>query len=354
MSAQSSSTPLWGQAWELTVIAQAANGVQESYTISYKDWQPEALRVTFEVLQAMNTSPFWYADISVYNLTDTAQQTLFLNATWVTLKAGFQDPSSPNYMGTIWSGPVFQTIYTREDVVDQKITLHCVANPLLMDDIVSFAMGPFTSQAQLVSLMMQQVNAPPVSVAQGTLGQTAAQRLQAVRYPRGNTIFGRLNKYLVQIGDSNFLQTWIDQRQGYISEVDNGNRAPNYIYSPAFPPGGTDAGYNLPPGTTQSIIGTPEQIQQGAIFTVLLDPRLQVQLPPLLVQLVRTVVAQLVRTPSINNELPTMLATPGYTDLVFFVSQIRHSGDTRGNVWQTEVTGFSTAYAQTLLNLFQP
>jgi hypothetical protein len=31
---------------------------------------------------------------------------------------------------------------------------------------------------------------------------------------------------------------------------------------------------------------------------------------------------------------------------------VRHTGDTRGNEWQTEVTGWSTAYAQAYLDMF--
>jgi hypothetical protein len=357
-----SSSPLFGQAWELTVTSVASgstvdNPQYQQTTISYVDWLPEALRITFDVVQTANTAPLWFADISIYNLDNQTQRQLVLNATWVTLKAGFQAPTSPNYLATIWSGPVFQTIYTREYVVDQKITLHCVANPLLMDDIVSFSMGVGGSQAQLLARMMNEVNAPPVG-----LGQVAAQRVQATQYPRGTTVFGRLNKYFNQIADSNFLQSWIGTRQAYISELGDtgatGALTPNLIYSPAFPPGGTNAGLGLPAGTTQSIIGTPEQIDQGVVFTVLLDPRLQVQLPPLLVQLVRTVINQSVRNPQpTGGDSYTLLVPPNSPDaanLLFYVSQVRHTGDTRGQMWQTEVTGFSTAYAAALLAYFTP
>jgi hypothetical protein len=345
MSTSVSTTPFWGQAWQLDVTYATAGGSQQA-SISSKTWEPAALRMTFDVLQAMNTSPFWYADISIYNLNDQTLQNILLNASWATLKAGFQ--TGPNVCGTIWDGPVFQTIFTREDVVDQKLTLHCVANPFVMDNIVSFATGPFSSQAQLVSKMASQIGLPPITNGQGTLGQAAGTRLSAVQYPRGNTVFGKTAKYLSQISDSAFLQQWQDGQQAYISEVDTGNRTPAYVYSPPFPPGYNGQSLGLPNDTNESIIGTPQQIQQGVVFTVLLDPRLKVSLPPLLVQLARTQVAQLVRTPSINSELPTALTS----NLLFFVAQVRHTGDTRGNDWQTEVTGWSTAYAQTLLNLY--
>lgn len=345
MSAATSSMPLWGQAWSLVITSATETGYQQT-TVKSDAWSPEALRITFEVLQAMNTEPIWYADISVFNLDEQTAQNLALNATWATLSAGFMN--GPNKSAIIWDGPVFQVLFTKENVVDQKLTLHCVANPLLMDSIAGFAMGPFSSQQQLVSRMIAGDNLPPVSVAQGTQGNVAAQRMQAVQYPRGNTVFGKVSKFMSQIADSNFLQTWNDGKQAYISEVDAGNVAPSLIYAPPFPPNYNPQVQDQPAGTSNSILGTPQQTQQGVVFTVALDPRLKVALPPTLVQLVRTQISQLVRTPGVNSDLPTSLSA----DLTFFVAQVRHSGDTRGNDWQTEVTGWSTAYSQTLLNLY--
>ena len=346
-SIYSSGTPLWGQAWKLVVTYATSGGAPQQVVLGSSAWEPEALRVTFDVLQAMNSSPFWYADISVYNLTTQEAQSALLNATWVELSAGFQ--SGPNRSSVIWSGPVFQTIYTRENVVDQKVTLHCVANPFVMDSIVSFSVGPYRTQAQLVAQMASEIDLPPLSYGQGTVGAQAAQRMTATQYPRGNTVFGKTSKYFAQIADSNFLQSWHDGQQAYISEVDNGKRSPDLIYAPAFPPGYSLQALGLPPGTTTSIVGTPAQIPQGVVFTVLLDPRIKVGLPPLLTQLVRTQITQQVYTPTPQGGTPV---TAYNSNLLFFVTQVRHTGDTRGNEWHTEVTGFSTAYAQTLLLMY--
>ena len=65
--AATSSIPLWGQAWELSI--QIA-GSPDLIVISYKTWNPEALRITFDVMQASVSGPLWYADISIYNLND--------------------------------------------------------------------------------------------------------------------------------------------------------------------------------------------------------------------------------------------------------------------------------------------
>ena len=112
MSSPSSGTPLWGQAWELTITCATSGGGSQSTTISSNTWEPEALRITFDVLQAMNTSPLWYADISIYNLDDQTAQNIAVNAAWATLKAGFQFGAQMSSI--IWNGPVFQALYTRE------------------------------------------------------------------------------------------------------------------------------------------------------------------------------------------------------------------------------------------------
>lgn len=335
-----STIPLFGQSWELTVQYQTTSGTQTE-VVTASAWEPEALRMTFEVLQSMLPSPWWFADIVVYNLNTPEIQNILLNATWVTLKAGFQ--TGPTLSSIIWDGPILQVLFDREEVVDFRVTLHCVANPLVMEDIVSFAMGPFASQAQLVAKMASEIDLPPITAANGTLSTYASQALSAKQYPRGNTVFGKAGKYLSQIADDQFITTWRDGDKAYMSQIgsDGQSVSPNYIYSPPLPPNVTAS---LPNGVTGSIIGTPRQTQFGVIFTVLLDPRLKVKNPPLVVQLVRTLITQIPVAPG------QTAASPMSANLNFFVAQVRHVGDSRGNEWYTEVTGYGTTYAENLLD----
>lgn len=340
-----SSIPLFGQAYELTV-----KYVDEGETVTTKiltsdSFKPTALRMTFEVLQSTLPSPWWFADITVYNLTAPEIQNIFLNAVWVTLKAGFQN--GPNLYSTIWSGPVLMPIYDQEHVVDRRVTLHCVANPLVMDEIVNFAMGPFSSQLQLIQRMAETIELPGMSQAEGTIGPKAAEILAANQYPRGRGVYGKVGKYMSQIANSNFLQSWRDGQKQYISEMTRTDLTPDYIYAPRLPNNAENV--SLPAGTTTSIIGTPKQTPFGCVFQVLLDPRLQVQLPPLVVQLTRTLISQITVNPG------QTVATPLSSNLTFLVAQVVHRGDTRGNEWSTEVTGYSTTYAANLLNgIFVP
>lgn len=337
-----SSIPLWGQAWSLVITYQTSGGTQTK-TISTNAWEPESLRITFEVLQSTIQSPWWFADIIVYNMDAADVAEVALNAIKVTLSAGFQ--TGPSQSTIIWDGPVFQVLLDQENVVDTRVTLHCVSNPLVMENVVSFSVGKSASQAQVIANMAKQIGLPPIDQAQGTMNSVASTALNAKTYPRGNTVFGKLGKQLDLVAGDQNLTTYRNGQQAYMTTYSDGTTSPtpNLIYAPPNPPN-TPTSSTLPSGTTQSIIGTPRQFPEGVIFTVLLDPRLQVQLPVLVVRLVGTLVSQAVR------QIGGSFVTPLSSNLVFFVGQVRHVGDSRGNDWYTEVTGYNTTYGKSLVD----
>jgi hypothetical protein len=327
-----STTQFWGRSWKLTVQYPSGSGTATKEVVSQNYWEPEALRVTFDVVKSTLPSPFWFADISIYNLNDPEIQNFLFNASWVTLEAGYQ--TGPNKSSIIWDGPVLQVLFDRVEVVDFKITLHCLASiPLINENIVNFAQGPFASQLQLVSRMVSKIG------ANYNASPKAQTLLSAKQYPRGKTVFGKVSKYLFDMADDNFLAHWMDGSKINISEMDSGASVPDLVYSPPDPPGYKAAQTNS--SITKSVIGVPRQTPFGVIFTVLLDPRLIVKAPPLLVQLDRTVISQ-------SKIVYGSIQTPLDADLVFVAAQIHHYGDTRGNDWHTEVTGYTRTYAQGL------
>lgn len=338
-------TPFFGQSYELTVGYASPSGAPVYETITSDAWEPEALHITFEVQQASYESPWWYADISIYNLSTAAIQSLIFNATWVTLKAGFQ--TGPALSSIIWDGPILQVLYDQENVVDQRITLHCQANPIVMEQgMVGFALGKQASQAQMLAKMAETINLPDISQENGTLSPYAQNALNVKAYPRGNTVFGKVGSYMSLVADDQHLSTFRDGYKAYMTDLGQPGSVvspPELTYSPPQEP---DSNAQLPPNTTSTIIGTPRQTPQGVIFTVLLDPRLKVKLPVQVVQLVRTLPGQLAVQPGQAGGF----ATPLNSNLSFFVGQVKHVGDSRGNEWYTEVTGYSTIYGQQLLD----
>jgi hypothetical protein len=142
------------------------------------------------------------------------------------------------------------------------------------------------------------------------------------------------------MADDNFLSHWMDGKNVNLSEMDSLAPGPDLSYGPAFPPGYNPALTSS--NVTQSVIGVPRQTPFGVIFTVLLDPRLVVKVPPLLVHLDRTVISQ-------SKVQYGSIQTPLDPTLTFVAAQVHHYGDSRGNDWSTEVTGYSRTYAQGLL-----
>jgi hypothetical protein len=340
-----SQTPFFGQAWELVITYTDSNGDDQDLTVSTNSWEPEALRITFEVVQATIPSPWWYADITVYNLSKATINNLVLAATNVKLSAGFQN--GPALSSVIWDGPIFQVLLDEENVVDTRVTLHCVANPIAMANPVAFSIGPYATQAQLLTKMASNIGLPPMENSQNTatLSAHAQAALTAKQYPRGNTVFHTMGKYLDIVSSDQNLSTYRKGNAAYMTEIGNvgsGLTTPtaDLTYALPNPPGTTSSG--LPAGTTQSIIGTPRQTPQGVLFTVLLDPRLMVTLPVQVVQLAGNllITQQTIQVGQMQNPINTLQ----------FVVQVRHVGDSRGNDWYTEVTGCSTTFASNLLN----
>jgi hypothetical protein len=288
--------------------------------------------MTFEISESAIPSPWWFADISVYNTNDAATQGLLVAAQWVTLKAGYQKTGAQ----LIWSGSVMQVLYERENVVDYKITFHCLATNTKIMRGLNFNTAKNLSQAQAVQKMAAavsgyQLTAPlpdQLSSAQNT-------------YMRGKSYFGSIDKFYDQIAGSNNLM-WFKSPQGSAMGVlDSGKDTPDYIYSAPLPANWT--GPQPSSTTSYTIMGSPQQNDCGVTFSVLLDPRLVVKVPPLLVRIDNTAIRQITLT------IPQNFVMPLAQDNSYVLAALRHRGDTRGDTWLTEVTGYTRAYTQGLI-----
>lgn len=334
--------PLWGRAWKLTVTL--ASGEQQF--LSQDSFDPEALRLTFDVLQSAIPSPYWFADITIYNASGDEMQQLLGPAvpTRVTLEAGYQ--FGPQKSTIIWDGPVLQVIFGAENVVDQFVRFNCIGtDATLENNFQNTAVGPM-SQYQVVSQMITQMNGTPSQ----QISPAAQAAMSAYQYPRGKGLFGKAAKILPEIAASAGFTTWMGpDGQHFISEMDDQTRTnPDVIYGPAFPPGHVGrAPVQVNGGITRSLIDVPAQSSVGCDFTVLLDPRLQVRIPPMLVQLDQAIIRQMKR--QIGQAL-----FPLDSSGIYIAGQIRHYGDTRGNDWYSSVTGYRRNYAQVLDQIGAP
>ena len=134
---------LWGRAWELSVkVVTADIDKPANIVLSSSSWDPESLRVVFEIQETMLPAPFWFADVSLYNMDDNLAYNLLYNAVWLTLKAGYQ--VGDNLYDVIWEGPILQVLFDRENVVDRVVRFNCIAGPWLLESqFISANQGTF-------------------------------------------------------------------------------------------------------------------------------------------------------------------------------------------------------------------
>jgi len=321
-----SSTAQFGRRWNLTIQSEAnAAGDTRAWSIGQDAWLPESLRVTFEVTQ-MAYKAFWWADINIYNLNSVTQAQIIKAGSTVTLSAGYQDGS--NY-GVIFKGTIFQCTWTREAVVDQKLTLHCLTGiSQLANNMVSFQAAAGISQRNLVLRMMEQANTPITAahIDSDTLGQKVL--------PRGKIVFGSPQKYLSEIAQANGMQFFYGNDGVYLGFIANENASASYTYASVPNPSST---ISRKASVNYTIIDTPRQVPEGVVMRVLLDARLIVKAPALYVEISDTVIQQMLAMPSsdtTSSNLYPILSTNG----IYAVGAVRHTGDTRGNEWYSDVT----------------
>ena len=330
MSTGWQSPDLFGRNYSLSISLQ--NG--GSFSISSADMEPDALRFTFEVEMHVQ-SPLWWAEITIYNLDyNTAKRlTELQQGDTIVLQAGYKN--GIHQMATIFEGTLFQPFFHRSNVVDFKLTLQCFAGNA--KNFVSTNFSRLQSQMEIVQQAMRAAYSP-ISQGQSNL----AYVLSTVQLPRGGVIFGDTNKVFSQAARDYHLTTWLGP-DGGLNIVDLGSlltgAAPQPTHDPYAPP--------IPPGSNQkassstdySIVGTPQQTWAGVNLTVLLDPSLKVKYPPDVIQIdMSSTQLDLLPLPGPLGSGPGFIPPPDPSG-IYIVAGVKHSGDTRGNPWYTDITG---------------
>lgn len=360
-----SNVPYFGRAWKLELITsggQVLTAGSQSFNVN-----DESLKVTFEtsVTAKFPKSDYAFADISIYNLNQATQQTLLSGtrplggndviqqANIVTLFAGYQN----NFQGSslpvtltkfgyqpdgtvpttssslIWAGQVFQPLWERVNVTDYKVTLHCLVG--FWQDTQNFvndSIGVECTQSQIVQKIAQAAT-NGISIEDITDLENATGTVQL---PRGAVLFGRPGDLIGEIAQTNYMSYYVSQNGiNVINLLDNDNAQPQYVFGPPWP-GYLTVSPKYPAQYTPTLLGTPQQTQDGVVFRVLMDSRLR---------LADTVGLDL----SALNQIPNYPDPSGYPAFLtqnqtFIICGIRHVGDTRGEDWYTEVTAVSKSF----------
>jgi hypothetical protein len=311
--------PIFGRKYKLQVLTQDSQ--QTVLTVSDSAFEPEALRITFDV-EMTAWQVLWTAQIVIYNLnfavTDAllgqgvpapipGGQTPIRKNMRVILSAGYQNGK----FGTIWDGYVLQALFERENQVDFKVTLTCVLGLYTVNkNFVSMTYtAELSSQMNTVRAMagnsFSKIPVANLSPALATKGPL----------PRGRVVFGSPAKYLNEIAADNDMSWWLDSKGLNMGKIDE-DIAQVATTAQVFTP-------------TTGIIGTPTQTEGGVQVRLLLDPTVDIRKPIRCIHLDSTQIRQL---PQHIGHLPPYLSTDG----TYAVVRVRHTGDSRGQAWYTD------------------
>jgi hypothetical protein len=323
------------RAWSVTIDPIVSGGKNVTFS---NIGEPDTLKVNLFAQKQVGLGAgmaWWNADVTIYNLNPRTEQKILslVQGDMVTISAGYKKYFTRDGC-VIFKGRVFQVMWERENVVDFRVTIRCLVgliedkrHPIVLDSV------PGQTQATIVKNMAKAAH------MQLDMDAAAEKKLSQVALPRGQAHFGPIGDDVQRIAKENGLFAWIDAERLNIHDLARDPKDPKQLQP--------DVVY-VPPGTKvtsgdtskdglifPTLIGTPQQIQEGVGFTVLMDSRLKLGS---LVKLDMTAIRQL---PYQMGVIPSVLDQSG----MYIVVGLVYIGDTRGNEWYTEVTAVSTNWA---------
>jgi hypothetical protein len=311
----------FGRTWKLQVLSQFTG---ETWTISKNDWAPEALRITFDVMQ-MALSDYWWGDIDIYNVAPGVQD-MIQAGDLVTLSAGYQRPQSEHPL--IFQGRVFQPLWERTSAYDYKLTLHCLVGK--WEDDHGYL--NLTFDREMTDFDWAKKACEQLAMDPEYLDSSLHDHVRS----RGGAYSGSARLFFDQIAIDHGLQFWWGWNGVNLRSLSPQGTSPNVVYAP--PQSSTAITPSLDGITKYTLIGSPQQTQEGCGFRVLMDSDLQ------LGQLVKLDFSLLRQLTLMPGKLPPRLDKDG----LFVVAGINHHGDSRGNDWYSDVRAvtreWSTVY----------
>lgn len=310
----------FGKRWRLQ-IKTLPDGQQNQkiITVESQTWTPEPLEIEFEVYQTIDNA-YWFAEIAVFNLNTPTEQVVLKQGMTVRLEAGYM--TGPGY-GVIFEGTLFQPTWERINGIDTKLTLHCIVGLVEnTNNFVAFNTNAGITQRELVARMAAAPNiAYPLDTSNVKLTKAGD-----ITQTRGAVYFDQPIELLTPIAAQDTSNLWVTNLAINIRALVDQDEVPTLNVS-----------------QQTGLIGTPQQTQDGVDIRINLDSRAvlrgQVQLSP------DTQVNQLQR---VQGNYPTVLDAQGK----YAIAAIRHIGNSRGNTWETVITGIT--FVGTRLGLLPP
>ncbi len=341
--------PFFGRAWSTSVDTQDGNHYVVRSLVGEGE---EPLHVKFSV-EMYALLAYWTAQVEILNMSSSVANNIaagnpdvasfwkfnqpLITGDAVSLSGGYQSGSSGKFTAesnVLFSGKLLQAIWTRENVVDYRLTMRCVTG--LLEDALNFVSFPWERRTTAYDTLNQVC--AEAGIKYENIDDPARQALESVSYPRAQAVHGRPYDVIRQIARQHNLTAWVSPRGLSVRSFDPSTiETPDYSYGPADLPGNYTTGGTRQGLIKKTLIGTPQQTQNGLTFRVLMDSSVKigdiVQIAPgTLVHLAPIQVGSLPPVPNRNG--------------IYIVAGIRHIGDTRGrgDDWYTEITGVTADF----------
>lgn len=207
------------------------------------------LKCIFSIVKTIQMEPN-YSEITIYNLNAETENAITMNATRVTVEAGYEGKQ----FGLIFDGDILQTIRDKEDSTTYRLTIIALDSDRAINyDIANYSILKGQTARTIVDHI---VNSAKYPVSLGSISK-ALENSPALT--RGKVFFGKSSDYLRQIAQSQDAQ--------YYTE----NGEINIIKMTDLPDGEI---YDLSPAS--GLIGTPEQTEYGISGQCLINPAIKV------------------------------------------------------------------------------
>jgi hypothetical protein len=271
----------------------------------------ESLKCTFDI-NYPGYEGWYFSEFVIYNPTKETEKKIIQEGAEVYFYAGYQEKYGGKY-GQIFGGKVFQSLFTRENVTDYKLTLMCMDGArLFKDNFAAFHLKDYSDQTLINETAARSSSPIPIG--------TVSSKIGMAKKPRGCVVFGSPVTAIREIVRNNAAQMFM------INDTLNILKATD-----------SPSGEAIVVDTNSGLIGTPQQIDFGISFRTLLNPELILTNPPKWVKLDLSAINVKQQKAVPGQNIVPILPKDGY----FKIGGVRHSGDTRGNDWYTDVMGYS-------------
>lgn len=268
-----------------------------------KSFDVSELKCVFEINKDCQT-PYQYSTITIYNLSPEDENKIIKEGQRVIVEAGYIG----SQYGIIFAGNIIQPIRGKENGVDYKLTLVAMDNDKFVTaGLVNISINAQQNSRAVVNAIITKSSQ---QTGQGYLVDTT------IKYPRGKVMFGMSRDYLEQIARSENSRYYMEDGKVNIVSAE-----------------GFKKGNILAFGPKTGLINSPQQTSQGVSCDVLLNPNVSLNTLFYLD----------------NRKVQGFQYTPGQpvrsldTNGIYRAITVTHTGDTRGDTWNTHIEAITQA-----------